>query len=143
MRLASLTMAVLLCGCASAHRAPEFIASTGGPVRPFSPAVRTGGTLYLSGQLGTDSTGRVVRGGVQAETRQAMENIRSVLLRAGSSMERVVKCTVFMADMREWSAMNDIYVTFFDAARRPARSAMGASGLALDARVEIECIAAE
>ena len=143
MRLASLTMAVLLGGCASAHRAPEFIASTGGPVRPFSPAVRTGGTLYLSGQLGTDSTGRVVRGGVQAETRQAMENIRSVLLRAGSSMERVVKCTVFMADMREWSAMNDVYVTFFDAARRPARSAMGASGLALDARVEIECIAAE
>ena len=143
MRLASLTMAVLLGGCASTHRAPEFIASTGGPVRPFSPAVRTGGTLYLSGQLGTDSTGRVVRGGVQAETRQAMENIRSVLLRAGSSMERVVKCTVFMADMREWSAMNDIYVTFFDAARRPARSAMGASGLALDARVEIECIAAE
>lgn len=143
MRLASLTMAVLLGGCASTHRAPEFIASTGGPVRPFSPAVRTGGTLYLSGQIGTDSAGRVVRGGVQAETRQAMENIRSVLLRAGSSMERVVKCTVFMADMREWSAMNDVYVTFFDAARRPARSAMGASGLALDARVEIECIAAE
>ena len=143
MRLASLTMAVLLGGCASAHRAPEFIASTGGPVRPFSPAVRTGGTLYLSGQIGTDRTGRVVRGGVQAETRQAMENIRSLLLRAGSSMERVVKCTVFMADMREWSAMNDVYVTFFDAARRPARSAMGASGLALDARVEIECIAAE
>lgn len=143
MRLASLTMAVLLGGCASTHRAPEFIASTGGPVRPFSPAVRTGGTLYLSGQIGTDSAGRVVRGGVQAETRQAMENIRSVLLRAGSSMERVVKCTVFMADMREWSAMNDVYVTFFDAGRRPARSAMGASGLALDARVEIECIAAE
>ena len=143
MRFASLTMAVLLGGCASAHRAPEFIAATGGPVRPFSPAVRTGGTLYLSGQIGTDSTGRVVRGGVQAETRQAMENIRSLLLRAGSSMERVVKCTVFMADMREWSAMNDVYVTFFDAARRPARSAMGASGLALDARVEIECIAAE
>ena len=143
MRLASLTMAVLLGGCASAHRAPVFIAATGGPVRPFSPAVRTEGTLYLSGQIGTDSTGRVVRGGVQAETRQAMENIRSLLVRAGSSMERVVKCTVFLADMREWSAMNDIYVTFFDAARRPARSAMGASGLALDARVEIECIAAE
>ena len=143
MRLASLTMAVLLGGCASAHRAPEFIAATGGPVRPFSPAVRTGGTLYLSGQIGTDSTGRVVRGGVQAETRKAMENIRALLLRTGSSMERVVKCTVFMADMREWSAMNDVYVTFFDAARRPARSAMGASGLALDARVEIECIAAE
>ena len=143
MRLPSLIVAALLGGCASAHRAPEFLASTGGPVRPFSPAVRTNGVLYLSGQIGTDSTGRVVRGGVQAETRQTMENIRAVLSRAGSSMDRVVKCTVFMADMREWSAMNEIYVTFFDAARRPARSAMGASGLALDARVEIECIAAE
>jgi 2-iminobutanoate/2-iminopropanoate deaminase len=143
MRLASLIVAGLLCACAPAHRAPEFIASAGGAVRPFSPAVRTNGFLYLSGQIGTDSTGRVVPGGAQAETRQAMENIRAVLLRAGSSMERVVKCTVFMADMRDWSAMNEIYVTFFDAGRRPARSAMGASGLALDARVEIECIAAE
>jgi 2-iminobutanoate/2-iminopropanoate deaminase len=143
MRLASLIVAGVLCACASAHGAPEFIASAGAPVRPFSPAVRTNGFLYLSGQIGTDSTGRVVPGGVQAETRQAMENIRAVLLRAGSSMGRVVKCTVFMADMREWSAMNETYVTFFDAARRPARSAMGASGLALDARVEIECIAAE
>ena len=143
MRLAALIAAALLCGCASAHRAPEFIAATGGPVRPFSPAVRTNGLLYLSGQIGTDSAGRVVSGGVKAETRQAMENIRAVLQRTGSSMDRVVKCTVFMADMREWSAMNEVYVTFFDAARRPARSAMGASGLALDARVEIECIAAE
>ena len=72
-----------------------------------------------------------------------MENIAAVLRRTGSSMDRVVKCTVFMADMREWAAMNEVYVTFFDPARRPARSAMGASGLALDARVEIECIAAE
>jgi reactive intermediate/imine deaminase len=143
MRLVSFLVAGLLCGCASAHHDPEFIAATVGPVRPFSPAVRANGFLFLAGQIGTDSSGRVVTGGVQAETRQAMENIRAVLRRNNSSMDRVVKCTVFMADMKEWGAMNEIYVTFFDAARRPARSAMGTSGLALDARVEIECLAAE
>jgi 2-iminobutanoate/2-iminopropanoate deaminase len=71
-----------------------------------------------------------------------MENIRGVLQRNGSSMDRVVKCTVFLADMGEWGAMNEVYVTFFAADKRPARSALGANGLALGARVEIECIAA-
>ena len=144
MRIASLIIGAVLCAaCAPARHAPEFLAASSGPARPFSPAVRANGFIWLAGQIGTDSTGRVVSGGVQAETRQAMENIRAVLRRESSSFDRVVKCTVFMADMKEWAAMNEIYVTFFDAARRPARSAMGASGLALDARVEIECIAAE
>lgn len=143
MRLAAPILAVVLGACASTHHAPEFLAATGGPERPFSPAVRANDFLFLSGQLGTDSAGRVVAGGVQAQTRQAMQNISALLLRSGSSMERVVKCTVFLADMREWAAMNEVYVTFFGAGRRPARSAMGASGLALDARVEIECLAAE
>ena len=143
MRLSALILMGALGGCASAHHVPEFIAATGGPERPFSPAVRANGFLFLSGQLGTDDAGRLVAGGVQPETRQALENIRAVLVRTGSSMEQVVKCTVFLADMREWAAMNEVYVTFFGAGRRPARSAMGASGLALDARVEIECVAAE
>jgi reactive intermediate/imine deaminase len=144
MRLSLLAIAALLCvACAPTHRTPEFLATTSGPARPFSPAVRTNGFIYLSGQIGTDSAGRVVSGGIRAETRQTMENIRAVLLRSGSSFDRVVKCTVFMADMKEWATMNEIYVTFFDTSRRPARSAMGANGLALDARVEIECIAAE
>ena len=80
-------------------------------------------------------------GGVEPETRQALENIRDVLARSGSSMDRVVKCTVMMADMREWPAMNGVYATFFRA-HKPARSAFGTTGLALGARVEIECIAA-
>jgi reactive intermediate/imine deaminase len=105
--------------------------------------VRAGGFLFLAGQLGTDSTGRVVSGGIQPETRQAMENIRSLLSRSGSSLDRVVKCTVFLTDMREWGAMNEVYTTFFAADRRPARTAAGANGLALNGRVEIECIAAE
>ncbi len=143
MRLSIVLLACGLVACAPAHRPPEIIGATSGPVRPFSPAVRANGFLFLSGQIGTDSSGNVVSGGIQAETRQTMENIRAVLLRSGSSMDRVVKCTVFIADMKEWPAMNEVYVTFFDPARRPARSALGANGLALNARVEIECLAAE
>jgi 2-iminobutanoate/2-iminopropanoate deaminase len=97
--------------------------------------------LYLSGQLGTDSTGRLVPGGIRAETRQALLNIASVLQRHGSSLERVVKCTVMLADIGEWAAMNEVYLTFFRT-HRPARSAFGTSGLALDARLELECMAA-
>ncbi|MEO7361885.1 MAG: RidA family protein [Gemmatimonadaceae bacterium] len=130
-------------GASTPARSVEFIKPTSGPVRPFSPAVRANGFLILSGQIGTDSAGVVVTGGIVAETRQTMENIKRVLEQNGSSIDQVVKCTVFMADMKEWSTMNEVYVTFFNEARRPARSAMGASGLALNARVEIECLAAE
>jgi reactive intermediate/imine deaminase len=145
MRLTPLIAAVTLAciACAPTRRAPEFMAAPSGPVRPFSPAVRANGFLYLAGQLGTDSSGSVVKGGIQSETRQAMENIGALLRRSGSSLDRVVKCTVFLADMKEWGAMNEVYVTYFDPARRPARSALGTSGLALNARVEIECLAAE
>ena len=108
---------------------------------PFSDAVRVGDMLYLSGKLGTDSSGKLAPGGIQPETKQTMENIRALLERSGSSLDQVVKCTVMLADMSEWGAMNEVYVTFFAADRRPARSAFGVSGLALNARVEIECIA--
>ena len=145
MRIAPFLLSATLVSvaCAPAQRPPQFLASVSGPVRPFSPAVRANGMLFLAGQIGTDSSGAVVKGGIQPETRQTMENIRAVLLRAGSSFDRVVKCTVFLADMKEWGAMNEVYVTFFDPTRRPARSAMGTSGLALNARVEIECLAAD
>ena len=127
----------------SPSRDVAYIKATSGPVRPFSPAVRANGFLILSGQIGTDSSGNVVTGGIVPETRQTMDNIKQVLEQNGSSMDQVVKCTVFMADMKEWGTMNEVYVTFFNEARRPARSAMGANGLALNARVEIECLAAE
>lgn len=107
---------------------------------PFSGAVRVGHTLYLSGQLGTDSSARLVAGGIGPETRQVMENIRAILARAGATMDQVVKCTVMLADMGDWDAMNREYVTYFSG-RLPARSAFGASGLALGAQVEIECTA--
>jgi 2-iminobutanoate/2-iminopropanoate deaminase len=107
---------------------------------PFSSAVRVGDTLYLSGNIGNiPGTLELAAGGIQGETRQTMDNIRQVLETFGSSMDRVVKCTVFLADMAEWGAMNEVYRTYFE--NPPARSALGANGLALDARVEIECIA--
>jgi reactive intermediate/imine deaminase len=107
---------------------------------PFSAAVRVGDTLYLSGALGYDrEAGSLVEGGIQPETRKTLENISATLEQFGSSMDKVVKCTVFLADIGEWAAMNEIYVEFFP--NKPARSALGASGLALGARVEIECIA--
>ena len=96
--------------------------------------------LYLAGQLGTDSTGTLVTGGIEPETRQTLTNIADVLAKTGSSMDRVVKCTAFLADMKEWPAMNGVYRTYFPK-NFPARSALGATGLALNARVEIECIA--
>ncbi|MEM7503917.1 MAG: RidA family protein [Pseudomonadota bacterium] len=107
---------------------------------PFSSAVRVDNTLYLSGNLGNRPGENVlVSGGIEAETRQTMDNIKAVVEQFGSSMDKIVKCTVFLADMDEWPAMNAVYRTYFD--RPPARSALGANGLALDARVEIECIA--
>jgi len=107
---------------------------------PFSTAVRVDNLLFLSGALGYDrEKGGLVEGGIQAETRKTLENISQTLETFGSSMDKVVKCTVFLADMSEWGAMNEVYTTFFP--NKPARSALGASGLALNARTEIECIA--
>jgi reactive intermediate/imine deaminase len=109
---------------------------------PFSDAVRVGNMLYLSGKIGNiPGTRKLAEGGIAGETRQALENIRASLEKYGSSMSEVVKCTVFLADIAEWGAMNEVYMEFFPV-NPPARSALGASGLALNSRVEIECLAA-
>ena len=137
-------LALLVAGCGGSRRRPpvEYLTPYGAPTRPFSPAVRVGNMLYLSGQIGVrpNATGELVPGGIEGETRQTLENIRDVLVRSGSSMDRVVKCLVMMADMREWDRMNAVYATYFPT-HKPARSAFGATGLALGARVEIECAA--
>ncbi len=125
------------------HRAiiqPEGVARL--PV--FYTAVRTGDLLFLSGQIGTKpgvSPPEVVEGGIGAETRRTLENIRTVLASEGLGFDDLVKCTVFLADIAEYGAMNEAYLEFFPS-DPPARSAMAGSGLALGARVEIECIAA-
>ena len=120
----------------------EYLNRRAGSTMPFSEAVRVGDLLILSGKLGTDSSGKLVTGGIKSETRQTLENIRSALEAYGSSLDQVVKCTVMLADMKEWGEMNEVYRTFFKPERMPARSALGVSGLALGARVEIECLAA-
>jgi 2-iminobutanoate/2-iminopropanoate deaminase len=136
--------AVALCATTALHaqarETAEYFPMPGTRDLPFSEAVRAGNLLFLSGQLGTGADDRLVRGGIQAETRQALENIRAVLERHGSSLERVIKCTAMLADMKEWAAMNEVYVTCFPK-HLPARSAFGATGLALGARMELECIA--
>jgi 2-iminobutanoate/2-iminopropanoate deaminase len=108
---------------------------------PFSEAVRVGDTLYLSGQVGIKpGTLELVPGGIQAEARQTLENIRTTLEAHGYSMRDVVKCTVMLADIAEWATFNEVYKTYFSPPY-PARSALGANGLAIGARVEVECLA--
>ena len=108
---------------------------------PFSEAIRAGDFIFLSGQIAAKpGTLDLVPGGIQAETRQVMDNIQDVLNRHRSSMDDIVKCTVFIEDMQDWPAMNEVYVTYFPN-HKPARSAVGADGIALGGGVEIECIA--
>jgi reactive intermediate/imine deaminase len=117
----------------------EFLTSDSTANYPFSEAVRVGDWLILSGQIGIDlETGALPPGGIKAETKQTMENIKRTLEKYGSSMNRVVKCTVMLADISEWAEMNEVYVTYFPN-HKPARSAFGTSGLAMGARLEIEC----
>ena len=115
--------------------------ATGGAPLPFSEAVQHGETLYVSGQLGIlPGTMTLAPGGIGPESRRAFDNLKAILERHGSSLDQVVKCTVFLADIKEWPAFNAIYREYFKT-NLPARSALAASGLALGARVEVECIA--
>lgn len=122
---------------------PEFLNSPEAEKRdrPFSEAVRAGDLLFLAGQLGVDSaTDNLVPGGIKPEARQALQLMQGILERNGSSLAEVVKCTVFLADIAEWPAFNEVYREFFKKPF-PARSAFAASGLARGGRVEVECVA--
>ena len=140
--------AVVSAGCthvqqgaaAGAAPEPEYITPNGPPRSPFSPAVRVGNMIYTSGQIGTDSTGKLAPGGIEAETRQALRNVDAVLRASGSSLDRAVKCTVFLADMKEWPAMNAVYATYFSAPY-PARTTIQAGALPGGISVEIDCVA--
>ena len=123
---------------AAAPGAAKFHA--GATTSPLSSIVEVGNTIYLAGMLGTGADGQLAAGGIEAETKQAMENIRAALTRVNATMDDVVKCTVFLADMAERDPMNAVYTTYF-AKHNPARSAVGVNGLARDARVEVECLA--
>ena len=116
-------------------------ATTGGTPLPFSEAVKLGDTIYVSGQIGfVPGTLTLTPGGLGPEARRALENIKGILERHGTSMNNVVKCTVFLAEIKDWPAFNEIYREYFKT-NPPARSALGVTGLAFGARVEVECIA--
>lgn len=128
------------------HADPEFLNS--GAVLPtnlpFSEAVIVDDIVFLSGQIGNmPGTLTLAEGGIAGETRQMMENIKTSLEAHGLGLENLVKCTVMLADIGEWGAFNDIYKTYFTEGRFPARAAFGANGLAVGARVEVDCIGAK
>ncbi|HEX8174617.1 MAG TPA: RidA family protein [Pyrinomonadaceae bacterium] len=110
-------------------------------IGPYSQAVRAGGFIFCSGQIPFDpETGEFVPGGIQEQTEQVLRNLMAVLEAAGSSLDRVVKTTVFLSNLNDFGAMNEVYARFFDEAC-PARSTIEASRLPRDARIEIELIA--
>ena len=122
---------------------PQFINMVEPWPYPFSSAVRTGSLLFVSGQIGSrveNGAPVLVPGGIEPESHQALDNIKAIVEKGGSSMTKVVKCTVMLADMKDWPKFNEIYATYFPGPK-PARAAFGANGLALNAHVEVDCIA--
>ena len=110
-------------------------------IGPYSPAVKGGGLVFISGQLGIDpATGNVVEGGLEAETRQALTNVKNLLEAAGTKLENVTKATVFLRDIADFQKMNAIYGEFF-VVNPPARSAFQVGALPRGAAIEIEAIA--
>lgn len=110
-------------------------------IGPYSQAIQAGNLIFTSGQVGIDPhTGKLVQGGIEAQTRQVMKNLEAVLAAAGSDFSRVVKATVFLADIGDFAAFNAIYATYFEA-DPPSRSAFQVGALPLGAQVEIEMIA--
>jgi 2-iminobutanoate/2-iminopropanoate deaminase len=136
------TLAALFGGVAPAAAQRQVIHGPGEVMGlPFSSAVRLGNVLFLSGQIGNvPGTRQLADTGIAGQTHQALENIKALLAYAGSSLDRVAKCTVFLSDIRDFAAMNGVYATYFPQ-DPPARSTVAGSGLALGARVEIECVA--
>ena len=121
----------------------EIIQTASAPqaIGPYSQAVKTNGLVFASGQIPIDpTTGQFVAGGIEEQTEQVLKNLSAVLEAAGSGLNRVIKTTVFLADMQEFSAMNDVYGRFFNQ-DPPARATVEASRLPRDAKVEIEAIA--
>ena len=107
---------------------------------PYSHAIRTGNLVFLSGKTGTDSSGKLVAGGIAEQTRQTLANLKDVLDAAGLSFANVVKCNVYLTDMADFAAMNKVYAEHFSAPA-PARTTVGVASLPLGAQIEIEMVA--
>ena len=138
--LSALTLALLLAACQPGRTAISTLAAPPA-VGPFSQAVRAGSTLYLSGQLAIDpASGELVKGGIEAQTRQVLENLKAVLGAAGYSLENVVSCQVFLEDLDDFAAMNRVYATYFPK-EPPARATVEVAELARHAAIEISAVA--
>jgi len=140
-RIAVLATAALLCS-SSVAAAPQYFPSPprqGAPA-PFSTAAQVGDVLYMSGQIGVGPDGKLPDT-FDGQAKQVMENVGAVLKAHGLGWGNVFKCTVMIADMKNWPAFNAVYVPYFPAGKLPARSAFGANGLALGAQLELECLA--
>jgi reactive intermediate/imine deaminase len=138
-------LGVLIAGAAQAKDRPKVEFLNSGKVYPagvpLAEAVRVGDTLYMSGQIGIQpGTLKLVPGGIKEEAKQTMTNIKTTLEAHGYTLRDVVKCTVMLADIAKWGDFNEVYKSFFTEPY-PARSAIGANGLAVGAQVEVECIA--
>lgn len=123
-----------------AHASEAVFFARPGSTAPFSPAVRAGDFIFVSGQIGITRDGKVPVP-MAEQARLAMDNLHSALDLAGAGFDDVVKCTVMMVDMKQWAEFNKAYLTYFKPGRLPARSAFGTSSLAFNAGVEVECIA--
>ena len=116
-------------------------ASAPAPVGPYSQAVRAGGMIFASGQIPIDpKSGEIVEGGIEEQTRQVLENLKAVIEAGGASLEDAVKVVVYLKDMGDFQAMNEVYTRYFSGAR-PARACVEVSRLPKDVRVEIDAIA--
>lgn len=110
-------------------------------IGPYSQAIKANGFIFASGQIPLDpATGQLIEGDIRAQTERVLDNVSAVLKAAGSSLDRVVKTTVFLADMNDFAAMNEVYAAYFGASR-PARSTVQAARLPRDVQVEIEVVA--
>jgi 2-iminobutanoate/2-iminopropanoate deaminase len=113
------------------------------PVRPYSQAIRANGLIFVSGQIPVDpETGAIVDGGIAAQTDRALRNVAAILTAAGLSMDKVVRCIVFLKNMSDFSSMNEVYATFFRE-NPPARTTVTVADLPKDALIEIQVTAVE
>ena len=123
----------------------EVVATTNAPgaIGPYSQATKAGSLVFVSGQLPIDPATGAFPATIEEQTRQSLENCKAVLAAAGAAMENVIKTTVFLSDMNNFGAMNEVYATFFTEGQYPSRSAVEVARLPKDALVEIEVIAAK
>ena len=121
----------------------EIVSTNGAPgaIGPYSQAVKSGGFVFCSGQIALTAEGDLVEGDVATQAEQVMDNLKAVVEEAGSSLERVVKTTIYLADMGDFAVVNEVYGSYFKGENKPARATVEVSRLPKDVLVEVDCVA--